>query len=354
MKQDSSLWAGVTVGLDLGDKSCRYCVLGADGAVLKQGTVPTASTRLEGLFRRWPTARLVLEVGTHSAWIQRLAARVGQTVVMANPRKVRAIAASQQKSDARDAELLARLGRVDPQLLCPVTPRSEQAQADLAVVRARDAAVRSRTQLVNAVRGLAKAQGVRLPRVAAASLHRRAPALLPAALQPALQPLLLAIGELTRQIQHLEATMGEIAAARYPEAGVLRQVAGVGELTALAFVLTVGDPQRFPKSRQVGAYLGLTPRRDQSGGRDPDLAITKAGDELVRRLLVQSAHYILGPFGPDTDLRRWGLGLAARGGKNAKLRAIVAVARRLAVLLHRLWVTGARYEPLRLAERAAA
>jgi transposase len=354
MKQDSSVWTGVTVGLDLGDKSCRYCVLGADGAVLRRGTVPTASTRLEAVFRRWPTARLVLEVGTHSAWIHRLAERVGQTVVMANPRKVRAIAASSQKSDERDAELLARLGRVDPRLLCPVQPRREQVQADLAVVRARDGAVRCRTQLANTVRGLAKAQGVRLPCVAPASLPRQAAALVPATLQPALQPLLLAIGELTRQIRQLEATIDRMATERYPETEVISQVAGVGNLTALAFVLTLGDPQRFTKSRQVGAYLGLTPRRDQSGGRDPALSITKAGDELMRRLLVQSAHYILGPFGPDTDLRRWGLGLAARGGKNAKRRAIVAVARRLAVLLHRLWVTGARYEPLRLAERAAA
>jgi len=114
-------------------------------------------------------------------------------------------------------------------------------------------------------------------------------------------------------------------------------------------VLTLEDPGRFRQSRAVGPYLGLCPRRDQSGGRDAQLRITKRGDAMLRRLLVSGAQYILGPFGPDTDLRRWGLRLAARGGKNAKKRAVVAVARKLATLLHRLWVSGATYQPLRAA-----
>ena len=127
----------------------------------------------------------------------------------------------------------------------------------------------------------------------------------------------------------------------------IARVAGVGPLTALAYVLTLEDPDRFAGSRAVGAYLGLRPKQASSGTRTPQLRITKAGDGMLRRLLVGSAHYILGPFGPDCDLRRWGLRLAARGGKNAKKRAVVAVARKLAVLLHRLWVTGDRYQALR-------
>jgi transposase len=111
-------------------------------------------------------------------------------------------------------------------------------------------------------------------------------------------------------------------------------------------LLTIQDPARFKKSRFAAAYLGLTPGKDQSGASDPQRHITKAGDPFVRRLLVQCAQLMLGPFGKDTDLRRWGLHLAERGGKNGKKRAVVAVARKLAVLLHRLLATGSTYQPI--------
>jgi transposase len=137
----------------------------------------------------------------------------------------------------------------------------------------------------------------------------------------------------------------QLCQEHYPETHHLRQVSGVGPITALAYVLTLDDPDRFRKSREVAPALGLVPKRDQSGDRDPQLRITKTGDSYLRRLLVGSAQYILGPFGPDCDLRRWGLKLAQRGGKNAKKRAVVAVARKLAVLLHHLWVTGEVYDP---------
>jgi transposase len=123
------------------------------------------------------------------------------------------------------------------------------------------------------------------------------------------------------------------------EKGPLPVVEGVGTLTALTFVLTLEDPYRFEKSRSVGAYLGLVPATDQSGDRDPQKRISKEGDEMLRKLLVGSAHYILGPLGKDSDLRRHGERIASRGGKNAKKRAAVGVARKLSVLLHRLWVT---------------
>jgi len=114
-----------------------------------------------------------------------------------------------------------------------------------------------------------------------------------------------------------------------------------------SYVLTLDDPKRFRRSRDVGGFLGLRPKQRDSGQSQPQLRITKEGDPYLRKLLVQGAHYILGWRGPDTDLRRWGLKLAARGGKNAKKRAVVAVARKLAVLLHRIWVSGENYEPLR-------
>jgi transposase len=169
----------------------------------------------------------------------------------------------------------------------------------------------------------------------------------PAAVAPALVPLLDTIAELTARIRSYDHAVEHLAAASYPVTAVLRQVSGVGPLTSLAFVLTLEEPTRFRNGRAVGAYLGLCPRRRQSASWEPQLRITKAGDAFVRRLLVGSAQYILGPFGPDSDLRRYGLRICARGGKTAKKRAVVAVARKLAALLYALWRTGAAYEPLR-------
>jgi transposase len=246
-----------------------------------------------------------------------------------------------------DAHLLARLARVDPQLLRPIRHRSEQAQADLMTIRIRAALVEARTGLVNAARGFTKAMGERLPACDTDSMGVGKLEALPAALQPRLQPLLEQIEALTAQIKKLEGKLEQIARIEYPETQLLTQVSGVGTLIALTFVLTVEDRERFQKSRDVGCYVGLRPKQSESGQSQPQLRITKEGDRYLRTLLVQGAHLILNRRGPDTDLKRWGLKLASRGGKNAKKRAIVAVARKLAVLLHRLWVGGEVYEPLR-------
>jgi transposase len=199
---------------------------------------------------------------------------------------------------------------------------------------------------VNHVRGAVKSFGARLPKCPARSFHKNAAKHIPEALMPALGPILEQIGSLTERIRDYERKLETIAKARYPETELLRQVEGVGTLTALTFVLTLEDPYRFERSRSVGAYLGLVPARDQSGDRDPQRRISKEGDEMLRRLLVGSAHYILGPFGSDSDLRRHGEKIASRGGKNSKKRAVVAVARKLSVLLHSLWVSAEVYDPL--------
>lgn len=128
---------------------------------------------------------------------------------------------------------------------------------------------------------------------------------------------------------------------------MLRQVDGVGSNTSLDLVATVEDPARFPKSRAVGAYVGLVSKSRSSGSREPQLRISKRGDKALRRLLVNAATYITGPRGKDSDLKRYGERLMARGGQAAKGKARIAVARKLSVLLHRLWVTGETYEPLR-------
>ena len=349
MQQHTTNAAPMTVGLDVGDRYSYLCVLDAAGEVVEEGRIPTTAAALQRRFLSAERMRIVLETGTHSPWMSRALEALGHEVLVANARRLRLIAEHDTKSDRVDAETLARLGRADPRLLAPVRHRAHGAQADLAVVRARDALVRTRTLLVNHVRGAVKSVGGRLPKCSTHSFSRQAGGEIPAELVPALGAILATIDEVSRAIRTYDRRVAELGTASYPETAVLRQVPGVGPVTALCYVLTLEDPARFPRSRAVGSYLGLRPKQDDSGDSVPQLRITKAGDQMLRRLLVGSAHYILGPFGPDCDLRRWGLRLAARGGKNAKKRAVVAVARKLAVLLHRLWSTGAAYEPLRRA-----
>ena len=347
MKKDIRDGSGLIVGVDLGDRISRYCVLDQKGQILEADTVATTGRAFRKLFADRPAAQVVIEVGAHSPWVQRLLQELGHETITANPRYVRLIYSSGSKNDQLDAERLARLARVDPKLLHPIQHRGGTAQADRALLRSRNALVECRTKLINHARGVVKSMGGRLPSCSSSYFHKRVREDLPEELKPALTPVLDTIAVLNRKIQRLETRIERLASKRYPETGLLRQVSGVGPLTALSYVLTVEDPQRFKSSRAIGPYLGLRPRQSQSGDLDPELRITKAGDSDLRRLLVGSAHYILGPFGPDTDLRRWGLALAARGKKNAKKRAVVAVARKLAVLLHRLWVTAEVYEPLR-------
>jgi transposase len=337
----------MTAGLDLGDKYSYLCLIDTlSGEVIEEGRLRTTPEALRRRFASERPLRIAVETGTHSPWVSRLLEECGHEVLVANARKLRLIYSNRRKTDEVDAENLARLARLDPKLLYPVSHRGEGSQAHMALIRSRQALIGCRTQLVNHVRGAVKSFGARLPKCPARSFHKRATAHIPEALRPALEPVLEQIASLTERIRDYDRRLVAISEERYPESALLRQVEGIGPLTALTFVLTLEDPHRFEKSRSVGAYLGLVPARDQSGDRDPQRRISKEGDEMLRRLLVGSAHYILGPFGQDSDLRRHGEKIARRGGKNAKKRAVVATARKLSVLLHRLWVTGELYDPL--------
>jgi len=343
----------VTVGVDLGDTHSYLCFLDTDGGdVVEESRLRTTPETLEQRFSGCERMRIAIEAGTHSPWVSRLLEECGHEVLVANARKVRLIYADKHKTDKLDAENLARLARLDPKLLSPLKHRGKNSQAHLAIVRSREVLVGSRTQLVNHVRGAVKSFGARLPKCSARSFHKKALDRLPEELVPALEPLLETIEELNARIRDYDRKLEEIAKEHYPETELLRQVEGVGALSALAFVLILEDPYRFEKSRTVGAYLGLVPGKDQSGECDPQQRISKEGDELLRRLMVGCAHYILGPFAKDSDLRHHGQRIASRGGKNAKKRAAVAVARKLSVLLHSLWVTAEVYEPLRNTHRA--
>jgi len=342
----------VTIGLDLGDKRSQAVVLDASGEEVEQRSIASTREGFERAFKEYGGCVLVMEVGTHSPWASRVFKARGFRVIVANPRQVRLISASQHKSDQFDAHMLARLGRADPKLLSPVQHRGEETQRDRALLQARDGLVRCRVLLINQVRGVTKSLGVRVPKCSPKVFPRRVRETVTDELFPGLAALLDTIDRLTTELNGLEEAVDQLCRERYPEVACLQQIGGVGPITALSFVLTLEDPTRFAESRTVGAYLGLCPAQHSSGEREPQLRITKAGDVMVRRYLVQAAHYILGPFGPDCDLRRYGLRICERGGKNAKKRAAVAVARKLAVLLHHLWLTGEVYDPLINAERA--
>jgi transposase len=342
----------LTIGLDLGDRRSFYCVLDEAGGVILEQKLPTTPEAMRRAFEKMPRSRIALETGTHSPWVSRLLSELGHEVIVAHARNVRLIGESRRKDDRIDARTLARLARIDPQLLSPVQHRSAKAQIHLTVIRARAGLVSTRTALVNTARGLAKSYGERLRKCGAQQVRRDLAMELSAELREALEPLLQEVESLNERIKEYDRRIEQIAKKDHPEVELLQQVKGVGDLIALTYVLTIEDPHRFLKSRDVGCFLGLRPGRRNSGQSAPQMHISKEGDRYLRTLLVQGAHYILGPFGEDSDLRRWGRKLAERGGKNAKKRAIVAVARKLAVLLHRLWVSGEVYEPLRNSQKA--
>jgi len=342
----------LTIGLDLGDRSSSYCVLNEAGDIVLEHKLATTAEAMKEVFGRMPRSRMALETGTHSPWVSRVLTALGHEVIVAHAQRVHLITKSRRKNDRLDARTLARLARIDPQLLNPVRHRTAQAQIHLMEIRARAELVSARTALVNAARGLVKSYGERLRKCGTQQVGRELAIGLSPELQAALEPLLREVESLNERIKEYDQRIEKMAKERYQEVELLKQVKGVGEVIALTYVLTIEDPYRFKKSREVGCFVGLQPGRRDSGESEPQMHISKEGDEYLRTLLVQGAHYILGPFGEDSDLRRWGNKLAERGGKNAKKRAVVAVARKLAVLLHRLWVSGEVYEPLRNSQKA--
>jgi transposase len=346
-KRRSKASESITIGMDLGDKTSRYCVLNGNGEVVGEAKIPTTKAGMARAFGAMKRCRIALEVGGQSGWVSRLLTGLGHEVIVANARQLKLISESSRKDDRLDAQMLARLARIDPQLLRPIRHRSEDVQRDLTKVRARATLLDARTGLVNAVRGFAKTFGERIPSCDPDNLTVDSAEGLPAAVQELVRPLLAQVQSLTGAIHKYDEEIEQIARGKYPETELLKQISGVGHLIALTFVLTVGDPARFDNSRDVGCYVGLRPKRSESGQNQPQLRITKEGDRYLRKMLVQGAHCILSRRGPDTDLKRWGQKLGTRGGKNAKKRAVVAVARKLGILLHHLWVTGEVYEPLR-------
>ncbi len=334
-----------TVGLDVGDRRTSFCHVSAAGVRLQEGEVATTQAGLQKLMDGLAPCRVVVEACGHVHWIAELVRGAGHEVVVANPRELRLISQSGRKSDRNDARMLARLGRVDPELLRPVKLRGEMCRVSRSLLHARDHLVRTRTKLVNLVRGQVKSFGGRVPACSTASFHKRAAVHVPDPLREVCAPVLAVLEQVAEQIKRCDRQIEQVSAEHHPETEVLRQVPGVGPTLALAFAATLETPDRFSSSRTVGNYIGLAPGQYASGSKTPQLRISKRGDRLLRRLLVNAASYILGPFGQDCDLRRFGERLNRGGSQRAKARARIAVARKLACLLHHLWRTGSVWEP---------
>lgn len=352
MKQQKKKSSNITIGLDLGDRRHRFCVLDQLGGVMEEGSVRNERVFLAELSGRYRGALVVLEAGCHSPWVSRFFQEQGCRVLVANPRKLRAIYQHERKSDRRDAQMLARIGRLDPALLYPVRHGTAEAQQDLLRIKLRDSLVRARVGVINSVRFTLKSLGYSVRNPSSARFHKVAMTEVPEPLQQMIAPSVQVLEALTARIKVLELEISTLARTKYPQTTQLQQIPGVGPITALYFVLKIEDPTRFQNVRDVGAYAGLCPRRDQSGESDPQLRISKRGDAYLRRLLVSASNYILGPFGPESALRSYGLALAADGTARAKKRATVAVARKLAVLLLSLWKNQRNYQPFPLAPAA--
>jgi transposase len=327
----------ITIRLDLGDHRHTYCVLDETGKIAREGSLSNTREQLAAMAGSYPGATVVMEAGTHSPWVSRFLQELGLRVIVANPRKTGAIYENERKSDRRDAMMLARLARMDPTLLHPIEHGSQEAQQDMLQLKLRDSLVRARVALINAVRFTLKSLGYPVSNPSSASFHKLVLKEVPESIGKMIVHNVAAIAELTERIKALDISISRLAAERYPETIYLQQVSGVGPITSLYFVLKVGNPGRFQRTRDIGAFLGLCPKRDQSGETDKELRISKCGDRYLRRLLVSAAQYILGPFGAHSALREHGLRLAQDGTAKAKKRAVVAVARKLAVLLLTLW-----------------
>lgn len=347
MTQDTPQVLPRTIGMDLGAGKSAFCILTPDGKRREEGELPTRQLEMQTFFAFQPPSRVVIEASGPSRWVAEVATSCGHEVVVANPREFRLIAESHRKTDRNDARILADFGQIRPSLLHPVQLRGLKCQIARTLLSARSLLVSQRTRLINVIRANVRNLGQPLPTGSAACFHRKAKELIPTELQPSLSPLMEILESLGKAIATYDKEIERTCKEDFPETSILLQVPSVGPNTALCFIATIEDPHRFRSSRDVGAYVGLVAMQRSSGSKNPQLRISKRGDKLLRRLLVNSASHVMGGKAIDSDLKRYGERMKGRGGQAAAGKARIAVARKIAILLHRLLITGEVYEPLR-------
>jgi len=328
------------VGLDVSMEETAFGVRSPEGRILGQGKTATDPDAIAGALARFGRpARLVLETGRMANWLHRQLVARDLPAVCVDARQAHAVLSQMpNKTDANDAAMLAELARTG--FYRAVRVKSEAAQGMRALLKARDLVVRQRMDLDNTIRGLLASMGVRLPKGPRRWADRVALAL------GDNEALALALSPLLRLREHLARSLAELTRRLLAEAKGselcrrLMGVPGVGAVTAYAFVATIDDPARFARSRSVGAYVGLTSRRYQSGEIDYTGRITRRGDGMLRTLLFEAASSLITRTGRGGALREWALRLRARVGHK---KAGVALARKLGVVLHAMWVDGTEF-----------
>jgi transposase len=344
----------VTAAIDLGSKHSVAGWVDAEGEAIARERIASSSVALERTFGGLPAMLIVIESGGHANWVARRLRAMGHEVIVADAKRLKLLWDTKSKDDNRDTFFMARIGARCPEFLCAVEPRSLESEQNRALLRLRASLVEARVKLINSVRGVLKSFGERLPASSSEAFANKVMPLVPAELRTETCPVLLAIEHLTAQIKVYDKQVLQLCEGRYGEqTRRLLTIPGVGPLTALTFVLELdGDVERLSNSRAAGAMVGLRPMRRESGESKPELGITKEGNQMLRRYLVQCAQYMLGHHGVDCALRRWGLKLAGTS-KRGKKRAVAATARKLAVLLHTLWRKDVDFDPGIGLERAA-
>lgn len=344
MKQITVNIPAQVIGLDLSDEKADFCMVDGRKRVLRRGSIELVRPALEEFFRAIEPCRVVLETCGQSAWVAKVIRSCGHEAFVVDPRRLELLTKSSKKTDRNDARLLAEMGRLDVEMLHPVHEKSDGTLAIRVELNARAQLVRTRTRLINLVRGALKLFGEQPPKCSSDVFHQRVH--LPEILEPALGPILAVLAGLQAELEKYDKHVVECC-KRFPQTELFRGIHGVGPIVALSFVAAIEKVERFKSSRAVGAYFGLTPKKDQSGKSDPSLRISKEGDGTVRSLLVSAATHALRKSAPDSDLKRFGRRIAQSGTPRDKGRARIAVARKLATLMHRIWVTGEIYQPLR-------
>lgn len=344
----------ITIGMDLGNKKHVICALGKNGKVIWRKEVANTPEALKPFFEENKGATVAMETGLCCRWISSLAKACGCDVLVGNARKLAAIWQSKKKNDENDALMIAKLARADRELFHPVHLRDDERHEMVQIIELREVTVSQRTQAINSVRGLCKAQGVFIPKCDAGCFHKVAQDAIPKDAIWKFKPMLKQIKETSDTVKRYDVMLEKYARTYFEtEVGLLRSIPGVGAVTSCAFVAHIADPKRFGKARDAGAYFGLTPAQDQSGDKDAPKRITKTGSTLVRHLLVTAANYILRASSPDTALKRHGERICLRGGKIARRKAKTAVARKLAVIMLAILKSGKAYEDAALVSKVA-
>jgi len=327
----------IYAGLDISDKSTHICVMDGEGKIVWRGVCATDPEVLAFTLRKHArdVARVVLETGSLSAFLYHGLIERGVPVVCICARHAKkALSARTNKSDVHDAEGLAQLARTG--WFKAVHIKDSATHLDRAQLKVREQLIKSHHAMVNQMRGLLKLFGLRMGKVTTPGKRaERLEALYAqkSELRVILAPLVATLTALEAQISSSSRSLKARAEAD-PVCQRLMSVPGVGPIVALSFKSTIEDPGRFDHGQDAGAYAGLTPRRFQSGEHDAKGHISRAGDPMLRSALYEAANNLLSRVKRPSPLQTWGKALAT--SKGAK-RARVAVARKLAVLLHRLW-----------------